>query len=438
MKAGADYKGGVSIPIKYTSPTGVETTENVDPMFMASASYLNAYGSPVTEVNIAEFYLRETPEEAKTVPIDVYVERMAAKVTLKAAQTEYTLPVVTAGENLSAKVTLLSWGLNGLNLQSYHFKKVDPSWNFSWKWNNFEAKRSYWGEDPNYAASQAVELSQQKTALASDPFQFLKPAELANDFGTSLYCMENTASGDALPVTDSDAATLYSRTAHVIVRSKLSFSLTGGTDDYGYTASGADFFRYKGVIYTKQSLLKALRQDAGLTVADDTDLELVSAADEAYCKGYDKGERVAVKQISTDTVLNLQESGEPVRIDGFKGGEFYYKIPVEHINNESVTATTYPVGRYGVVRNHNYTITLGNLEGVGTGIWDADYDIRPFRKPDEYIVSAHVKVTPWIEFVQNFMFVDPSGMLVTMGQEVNRWSDIGPEDPDWEGDGWYE
>ena len=62
------------------------------------------------------------------------------------------------------------------------------------------------------------------------------------------------------------------------------------------------------------------------------------------------------------------------------------------------------------------------------------------RKP---IVFANIKITPWIEFVQNFLFVDPSGMLVTMGQGVLRWEDIGSgtegdKENDWQGGGWYE
>ena len=116
---------------------------------------------------------------------------------------------------------------------------------------------------------------------------------LTKDFTDDMdYCLENTADEGVLPVTDSDAATLYSRVTHVLVKAQLSFELASGTDDAGYTTE-SDFFRYKGVFYTKKSLLDALRADAGLTVVDNDDLELVSAAGQSYCKGYEKGERVA-------------------------------------------------------------------------------------------------------------------------------------------------
>ena len=78
-----------------------------------------------------------------------------------------------------------------------------------------------------------------------------------------------------------------------------------------------------------------------------------------------------------------------------------------------------------MVRNHQYEITLGELTGIGTGIWDTDYDIRPYRKSDDYIVSAYMKVSPWKQLETRFLFVDPSGMLVTDGQRVEQ------DDFDW-------
>ena len=92
-----------------------------------------------------------------------------------------------------------------------------------------------------------------------------------------------------------------------------------------------------------------------------------------------------------------------------------------------------------MVRNHNYQITLGDLTGIGTGIFNENFDIRPFRKTDDYRVTAYVTVSPWMQFETRFLFVDPSGLLVTDGQSVLRWKDDGTGDGinDWTGNGWY-
>lgn len=477
------YKSGVSVTVTYTPQGGTETTTSVDPFFMSSVSYASAYGAPVCEQDVSSFYLQATKDDAKAHPMSVYVERMAAKVTVKTngqtesapGQTAYTIPVVTPQNNLTGKVTIQKWGLNALNRYSYRFKQIDPAWNFSWNWNSNDKKRSYWGEDPNYAHVQNSSVSQTQLVTPGDDEQYayIKPAAISADFGTSLYCLENTSDADALPLTDTDDndtdPTLYTRATHVLILSELSFELTEGTDDAGYTTE-SDFFRYKGVFYTRKNLVSAIMQDVDqkyykkdgtdFVLLDGDDVDIVSAAGLPYCKGHDYGERVALQlkdgvtaytaqddasEYTGNRILNLTEMGTPVRIDGFKDGVFYYKIPVEHINNDALVSgvTTYPVGRYGVVRNHNYSISLGTLEGIGTGIWDDSVDIRPYRKPGDYIVSANIKITPWIEFVQNFLFVDPSGMLVTMGQGVLRWEDIGSgtegdKDNDWQGGGWYE
>ena len=416
---------------KETRWCGAATTvmgKTVTPFYMTSATYLNAGGMEVCDVDIPAASVWDTEIKASNNPMSLYIDRLASRVSVRSTKTEFRVPLVTPQDNVRAKVTLLGWGLNARNRSSYYFKKVNPAWTYKWSdtdWNNPAKFRSHWAQDANYTASEntGLELAQQKISpLDADAFAYVMPGSLTKDFTDDMdYCLENTADEGVLPVTDSDAATLYSRVTHVLVKAKLSFELASGTDDAGYTTE-SDFFRYKGVFYTKKSLLDALRADAGLTVVDNDDLELVSAAGQSYCKGYEKGERVAVRQISTDTILDLQESGAPVRIEGFKDGVFYYKIPIEHINNADVTGTEYPIGRYGVVRNHTYEISLNSeVNGIGTGIWDDEYDIRPFRRAEDYLLSAYVKVSPWKQFETRFYFVDPSGMVVTAGQRVEHW-----------------
>ena len=404
---------------------------------------------------------------------DVYLERLAAKVTLrvpkKGMDEGFMVPIVTSQDSVVAKVTLEGWNVNAINRNSYYFKKVNSSWTYEWQsgiyWNNKDKHRSYWATDKNYESGDhgTINLAQQKNPpLDTDKFLYRKPADLnltleetTDWYIGSTYCLENTMDGLALPVTD-EATTLYSRATHILIKAKLSFAFDKYESDPSYDykdddefKGAQDFFRYKGMFFTKKGLLKALRQDTDLDPSISLDaLSLESAKDQSYCAGYDKGERVAVKNGST--FLDLKDNnGNRIRIDGFKNGYFYYKIPIEHINNEDVTGTTYPIAKYGVVRNHSYEITLTeDLKGIGTGIWDDSYDIRPFRKTDDYRVTAYVRVSPWLQFETRFLFIDPSGLLVTDGQKVIQWADEGDpskkgdgsdDDPDndWTGNGWY-
>ena len=432
---GTAYAGS-STSVTYRDASDAEQTLSVKPMFMGSSAYLNAGGVAICDNLIPGEYVWDNKPDALARPMFVYVERMAAKVTLKTAKTTFEVPVVTSQDNVTAKVDIEGWFLNGVNKDSYLFKQISDSWRWStWDWTNPTRYRSHWARDNSYGSgeNQPTPFTQQRTSSvpageklrfyhADHTAQSLMWSDTENKYVGSDYCLENTADENALPVAD-NTASLYSRITHVIVMARLRFKLGYGAvdDPAGYTAASPDIFRYKGVFYTKKTLLAALRQDAGLDpTIDDSDLEMVSAAGQSWCPEYENGERVAVKRTDTDEVLSLTEGGVPVHIDGFAQGRFYYKIPVEHFNNGPVTSAYYPAGRYGVVRNHQYEITLNELTGIGTGIWDIDWDIRPYRKSDDYIVSAYMKVSPWKQLETRFLFVDPSGMLITDGQRVEK------------------
>ena len=476
LQESMDYSSDPGVTVTYKDGGGSKTLTGVKPFFMSSSTYLDKNKKIVSDVLIYPSQVKDNEADALNTPIPVYLERLAAKVTLKVPkkvkEEGFMVPIVTSQDSLTAKVTILGWDLNTLNRNTYYFKNVESSWTYKWQnntifWNNTDRYRSYWAKDKNYldGENSGINLDQQVTSpLTDDKFRYKKPGELDIEVGDTrelkedsgyyvgyTYCLENTADENVLPVTDSDVSTLYSRATHILIWAKLSFEAGAGAkkddDDFG---TETNFFRYKGMFFTKKGLLKALRRDSDLNpTIPDSDLELVTAKeakenDPTYeCKGYDLGEVVVVKNGST--YLKLKDTNNnPVRIDGFDKGEFYYKIPIEHINNDDVTGTTYPIAKYGVVRNHNYEITIGeDLKGIGTGIWKRDLDIRPFRKTDDYRVTAYVRVSPWKQFETRFLFIDPSGLLVTDGQRVIMWEDegdpnkTGEGDNVWTGNGWY-
>lgn len=466
---GYGYAPVTGVNVTYNDGSSNQTLTDVKPFFMSSSTYLDKNSKVVCDVLIYPSQVKDNEADALNTPIPVYLERLAAKVTLKAPKLNFMVPVVTSQDSLTAKVTLVGWNVNTINPYTYHFKNVEPTWTYKWQnntvfWNNTDRYRSYWAKDNNYSSAEnkGINIEQQDSPLSEDKFHYKKPGELnltlvedtesgSPDFGKyvgSTYCLENTADAGILPVTDSENAddgTLYSRATHILIKAKLSFVGAGAKVDDDDFGTETNFFRYKGMFFTKKGLLKALRRDTNLdSTIPDSELDLESAKNQSYCKGYDKGERVAVIRGSTYLDLKDNITGESIRIDGFKDGEFYYKIPIEHINNDDVTGTTYPIAKYGVVRNHNYEITIGeDLKGIGTGIWDKTLDIRPFRKTDDYRVTAYVRVSPWMQFETRFLFIDPSGLLVTDGQKVIMWEDegdpnkTGEGDNVWTGNGWY-
>ena len=74
-------------------------------------------------------------------------------------------------------------------------------------------------------------------------------------------------------------------------------------------------------------------------------------------------------------------------------------------------------------------LTVEGLSGIGTAVPDQDEPIVPIRTSGEYQLSAYITVSPWRQFVQEFVFVDPSGAIQTNGQQIETWTDTS---------GWYE
>ena len=77
-------------------------------------------------------------------------------------------------------------------------------------------------------------------------------------------------------------------------------------------------------------------------------------------------------------------------INFYKDGVNYYTVQLRHFTNDQLGNSTY--GRYGVVRNNVYILTIKSLSGVGTPIVDV-----PGPKPNdgETSISADIQVLPW-------------------------------------------
>ena len=464
---------------------GAKTTINyngtpksdVRPFRMSSSTYLNGGGTEICEIPIPEQFVKTTKEAALLNPIDVYVDRMASKVNVALVDAIFTrdltfpVPIVTQYEGIKAKVKLLGWGINALNKSSYLFKKINSGWSFKqadWgvSWNESSKFRSHWAQDPNYTDGTYPRnyrdfVAPSTVTEADCALKYLSWNELNGEFTTvakrtekPLYCFENTADGSLLSTKNADNQ-LFPRATHVLVKAQLIFEEGTGISDAGdvagYTTAGATFYRYKGVFYTDSNIKQAVATDlcnAGGYYKDNAQKNKIDGDNIAIVHDY--GERCRVELISvydgTGTAVAADALDKDIyRADKFTQGYFYYKIPIEHLQPEpSPLGSNYPTAQYGVVRNHNYIITINNeLQGIGTGVAELDEPIVPVREDRDYIVSVQINVLNWRQFNTRFLFVDPSGLLVTDGQKVIQWEDegdpgkTGEGDNVWTGNGWY-
>lgn len=435
----------------------------VRPFRMTSSSYVSQEGRERCELPIPNEFIWRTEDEAKNnAPFEIYLDRVAAKVNVvEPASTTYKVPVVTQYPGIKAQVELLGWGLNGLNKKSYCYKKIDTGWDFTWTsvtWNEPSKYRSHWAQDPNYTSGDYPFDYQEYAGTYSQDtdLEYVSWDALTGTFAPSAtptlnpqYCLENTADGTLL-ARDPDANALFPKITHVLIKARLSFAVgegfTAAGDVAGYTTA-SDFYRYRGVFYTAANIMQAvladLKAEGRMLYTDSAHTVEATASDFALTHLF--GERFYPSIVGSlydgaGSAVAADYLKDKVYIGGFKNGNFYYKVPIEHLTPEpSTPGANYETAQYGVVRDHNYILEMADVVGgIGTGVWETNQPIVPVTRNDDYVLSTHMTVTPWKQFETRMLFVDPSGMLVTDGQIIDRWQDgDNPQGNDWNGNGWY-
>lgn len=413
------------------------TTDNVTTNYftMSTTSYTetNREKHFVTEVNEGNISLEPmTDASAIANTVTVYVERLAAKVTLKVsdnlpkdANGRYPIKVTVAGENNSAGsgdiasedlyVELLGWKLNAMAKKSFMVKNIDAAWmdnDLGFTWNRPTDRRSHWGKSFNYGFSGYPENAAGVPANS----EYLNYVDLENGL-TALenpaYCAENTNTNTIV------TANFPTGVTSILLKAKV-------CDANG---NALDLVRYNGLLFKQDSFLEYVlnvlqtRNQLDVWYANGTDEE-GNARYTQIGKEYVKLEHVGdgkVKVVFTNehgtslyaedgsncsdqtiTALNDDLASASADAIAYNGGLMYYNIPVEHLNNGDVAENgTIPEAKYGVVRNHHYVVTIDKLEKIGRGIFDGNEKIVPGDDPDAYYVGAKINILSWKIVSQN-------------------------------------
>lgn len=430
---------------------GIYKSATAKNFIMSTTSYARATGSTtpyyVTELKPSNFSLEPVVANPANV-VNIYVERLAAKVTLGISDAlkdkaddngRYKLSVTVAGGDNDAEsgntetpavaaeviyVELLGWALNATAKSSYLVKNIDQTWTdqgLGFVWNDAANYRSYWGKAYNYGIDSYP--TEGGDVVTNQYLNYISSDEITNAVGTaSAYCAENTNNAAI-------AAKAAARTS-ILLKAKI-------CDADG---AGLDMVRYNGVLFKNESyidyLLNATQAEwdawycsngtpgeAGATYTrmDKTCVELVDNGNGevlVQLKKKDTGEGQAVETavtlykrngtegsytytVFTETDITeldaiLAAFNETNVAIGYKGGLMYYNIPIEHLNPIEANQERVEEANYGVVRNHYYKVTVNTLENVGKGIYDPDEDIVPGDEDDErYYLGASIQILSW-------------------------------------------
>lgn len=94
------------------------------------------------------------------------------------------------------------------------------------------------------------------------------------------------------------------------------------------------------------------------------------------------------KTVSKDDV-NAALAKEEAQVRSTDGSTYYY-TPIKHLGSEGT------LGEYGIVRNHSYQVTIQNIQGYGTPVYDPDKVIDPMIPSDDNTyLAARINVLSW-------------------------------------------
>lgn len=417
-----------------SNATATNLVNNKDGFYMANAPrFTDADVEPTTLVPIKGIY--RTKEEAHSKPATtVHVERGLAKVTVGSNSTGKNNYFAKDGANAtgsnysSDKVEITEWALDVTNNYSFPVhvtsglkggtKSTDqtvPAYADIWKneaatagttaaTNRFVSqlpakdafKRVYWGIDPNYSKNLTDKdaCGQEFTLVKADDATWKSSKD-------PLYCLENTF--DIYHM-------MQGQTTRVLLKATYTPSAVATETDKTFFMIGnsSDIWTTKTL---KDQIASKAKEALSLTAAPTVELK------EDLLKGgthFLTLENVSIKDGETEKVdadlvaklnnkLGLDET-KGVGIKTYKNGESYYIARIKHFGDDltpwKAGDDNYGgknlnwLGRYGVLRNNWYDLTIEKISGPG---YPDVPEVKPETPDDEdtKYINVSVKILDW-------------------------------------------
>lgn len=342
-------------------------------------------------------------------PVDLYVERVVAKVQPTIDATYATadgrkwekingqdaMKVGVYGNN-DIYAVVDGWGVADEDGKAELVKQVDTKWNDEYLgisvWTSPDYNRCFWTSSVAFAAGTGAEgnvpvnhsyndfakhkltdcaytLPNAPTSVNADPYaSTLTKMVLAThlvykdgaDYKNAEICQYRGQ--QYLHVEDVKTAVANNFADYYIKKGDTRTKLLPSDIDFTTKATGIKDYQ---VVATLRTL-----------AADETLQKKTGTSEEAS---------------SYTDVTNFQNLMNKETAQIRKDGKAYYFIPIRHLGTDPTK-----VGYYGIVRNHVYSINIQNMYGFGTPVYDPDKTIDPtIPSNDATYLAARINVLSW-------------------------------------------
>ena len=431
------HSGTMTLSELRTSATGSKFYDTTNGFVMSNSVYESA-GQDICSTPVANNVF-STSDKALRNPVDIYVERVNAKVNAKIdknykrtgetenawsqnAEGKYqikvgSIDVTTYEENTNSTPTtheypvyavVQGWQVADANGKAEVCKQIKTSW-FAGElginpWTTSDYHRSFWSESVPFNSGAVTGANRP----VNHSFNGIN-MPLSDVFAaTPVYTLPNTP--DAVvknpKTSDNDLTKL-------IVAAKLVYK---DADDSYKTAQVC---QYRGLTYlgeeaVKKQIVGGFARYFKKTTTESGDVyKSIEASDIAFktvvpgspesseVKNYEVVATLAstvgdlyVKNGDAWTIapkddVNAALAKETAQVRSTDGATYYY-TPIKHLGEAG------KLGEYGIVRNHSYQVTIQNIKGFGTPVYDPNKEIDPMIPSDENTyLAASIKVLSW-------------------------------------------
>ena len=396
---------------KVTS-TATDPANGLNPGFLMTTS--TYYDSGIVNTTaVTSDNIKDSPEAANLAPVDIYIERAAAKVEVAADEDPYRVTpeegnaddknIVVDGVLTPVYITIDGWTLNGVVENTYLSKQLIVDWGTEATepfagWNWAENHRSYWAKSTNW------ESDETKTYYAYE--------DATNEPGdTPAYCYENTVNNYSLSW---EAGEENHKITTVLLKAHFQTE-----NAEGELNDAQNYYRYSGVYYSedeyKTLILKQLQGVyAKVTTTTEGSTEKADLTTGDITLGIESNGSMAGVQftvtLSAEGVERVDGTNETVTAEtiaafinalpyvktaeGFLDGACYYQVPIEHLHaalNENNVLTG-----VGVVRNHWYKLSIDAVRNIGEAVYNPEKDITDIpAEVEDYYLSVQLHVLSW-------------------------------------------
>lgn len=387
--------------------------------FMANAPKYVA-GAPETLVEIKNIYASKQQAENSTATT-VYVERGLAKVSL-ASGSEKKHVDITEGNYKDDKVDITGWTLDVTNTKTYPVHVTDGLWADTWKATTTPAAtndatmerfhdtkltefpRVYWGLDPNYSKDFAtVADCEAEFNLVANQTDLSKAFKTGEDAKKPQYCLENTFDIDHM---------VQGQTTRVLFSAKYTPAGLGDGETFYKMGNSSQLWNADNVVaQIKAKAMEVFNEtdpDKVEVILTGTDLakagtHLITKANVKH--GTAEIEDADITAINTKLGFKKANGTDPmVGLSTYVDGVSYYIARVKHFGdyltkwedgNDTYNSNNANwLGRYGVLRNNWYELSVNSVSGPG---YPDVPKVNPKDPDDEnwQYINVSVKILSW-------------------------------------------